>query len=369
MKGNSRLISLDVFRGITISLMILVNSPGNQTAYSWLNHSIWNGCSLADVVFPFFLFIVGVAIAFSLSKAIKQKIPHASLIRKITQRSIIIFLIGLFLNAFPHHFHIESLRFYGVLQRIAICYFIAALLFLSTRVRTQAILIAVLLFVYWIVIVLVHVPNTNMDNLSFEGNLAGYVDRLIFSSQHLYEKIFDPEGILSTFPAIATTLLGNLTGVWLLSTRTAYKKLVGLIIAGISAAILGWMWGGYFPINKGLWSSSFVLWTGGLALMLFAFCYWLIEIKKYKKWSKPFEIFGLNAIAAYFLHIFFLKIQAMIQIPRIDGSMGNLRIYITEHLFWWATLKSASLMYALSYVLLWLLVLSILYRNKIFIRT
>lgn len=369
IKYNSRLLSLDVFRGITIALMILVNSPGNQTAYAWLSHSAWNGCTLADMVFPFFLFIVGVSLVFSLSKSLEQKISTRQLFKRVTQRAIIIFLIGLFLNAFPYHFHLDTIRVYGVLQRIAICYFIASLLFLKTGVRTQAIIFIILLILYWLMINFMYVPNYGIGNLTLEGNLAGYIDRLIFSSEHLYEKVFDPEGVLSTMPAVATTLLGNLTGIWLLTKRKAKTKLQGITLVGIIALILGWTSGLFFPINKNLWSSSYVLWTGGFALILLAACYWLIEVKQWKKWSKPFEIFGLNAIAAYFLHIFFLKIQAIIHIHRMDGSMGNLRYFISEHLFGWTTdLKAASFMYAILYLLFWLVILSILYRKKLFIK-
>lgn len=368
-RSTPRLLSLDVFRGITIVLMILVNSPGSQKAYSWLNHSVWNGCTIADLVFPFFIFIVGVSLVFSLSAALKQGASKTKLFVKILKRTIFIFLIGIFLNAFPYHFDLNSIRIFGVLQRIAICYFSASLLFLTTRLRTQAAIMFMLLVAYWLIMMLIPVPDYGSGNLTREGNLAAYIDRLVFSSAHLYEKIFDPEGFLSTLPAIATTLLGNLTGAWLLfSSQSKQRKLLGITAIGTMALIVGWIWGLSFPINKGLWTSSFVLWTGGMALILLAFCFWAIEIKQWKKWSKPFEIFGLNAMAAYFLHIFFLKIQAMIHLPRMDGSVGNLRIYITEHLFGWATLKTASLMYAFSYILVWLFILSILYRHKIFIR-
>lgn len=368
IQKTSRLLSLDVFRGITIALMILVNSPGNQTAYHCLNHSIWNGCTLADLVFPFFIFIVGVSLVFSLSNSLNKGASKKELFIKILKRSIIIFLIGLFLNAFPRHFNFESIRIFGVLQRIAICYFVAASLFLITQARTQAIIMIILLISYWLIMTYISVPTYGAGNLTIEGNLAGYLDRLVFSSNHLYEKIFDPEGFLSTLPAIATTLLGNLTGFWLRSNKQQISKVQWLTITGIIALIIGWAWGLTFPINKNLWTSSFVLWTGGLALLLLALCYWLIEVKRLKKWATPFEIFGLNAIAAYFLHIFFLKIQAMIHILRIDGSPGNLRIYLSEHLFGWASLQNASLMYAISYVLFWLLILGILYRKKIYIK-
>lgn len=366
--NTARLLSLDVFRGITIACMILVNSPGNQTAYAWLHHSVWDGCTLADLVFPFFIFIVGVSLVFSLSKQLAHDVSLREIIFKVTKRTLIIFLIGLFLNAFPRHFDFETLRVFGVLQRIAICYFLASILFLTTRIRTQALITGGLLIIYWLIMTRIPVPGFGANNLTPAGNLAAYIDRLLFSTPHLYGKVFDPEGILSTLPALATALLGNLTGAWLLSKNNKIKKLIGMLIAGLTASALGWIWGYWFPINKALWTSAYVLWTGGLALLLLALCYWLLELKMWRSWSKPFAIFGTNAIAAYFLHIFFLKIQAMIHIPRMDGSPGNLRIYITEHLFGWTTLQTASLLYAVSYTLFWLLILSVLYRKKIFFK-
>lgn len=362
---SSRLLSLDVFRGITIALMILVNSPTN---YAWLNHSDWNGCTLADLVFPFFLFILGVSLVYFLSKSLAEGLSYNLLISKILKRTIIIFVIGLFINAFPFHFHLTTIRIFGVLQRIAICYFCATLLFLTTRPQTQAVIVIVLLIGYWLMMTIIPVPYYGANNLTQIGNLAAYIDRSIFSSAHLYEKIFDPEGLLSTLPAIATTLLGNLTGVWLLSHHNLQKKFQVMIITGIIALICGWFWGLSFPINKDLWTSSYVLWTGGLALLLLAFCYWLIEIKELKKWSKPFEILGLNALAVYFLHVFFLKIQAAIHISETNGTRENLRVFITNHFFGWISLQNASLLYAIAYVFVWLLVMTIFYRNKIFIK-
>lgn len=365
----SRLLSLDVFRGMTIALMILVNSPGNRTAYSWLEHSSWNGCTLADLVFPWFIFIVGVASVFSLSKA--SELDHLSsqqLFIKILKRSLLIFFIGLLLNALPY-FHFSTFRVYGVLQRIAICYFVGSLLFLTTRMETQALIMALLLVVYWLIMILANVPGYGADNLTFEGNFAAYVDRLIFSPAHLYGKFYDPEGLLSTLPAIATALLGNLTGFWLRSRYTRRKKLEGLWVSGFIALILGWYWGIWFPINKTLWTSSYVLWTGGWALVILALCYWLNDVKGWKTWSKPFEIFGANALAVYFLHIFFLKIQTIIIVNRAaDGLSETLKMGITEALFGWASPENASLLYAISYTLFWLFILSILYRKKIFIK-
>ncbi|ASQ46020.1 acyltransferase family protein [Legionella clemsonensis] len=362
-KKFPRLLSLDVFRGLTIALMILVNSPGNNTVYTWLEHSPWNGCTLADVVFPFFIFIVGVSVVFSLTKAKTQGITTTQMLPKILKRSIIIFLIGLFLNAFPYHFDLATLRVFGVLQRIAICYLLCAVLFLTTRFTTQLILLVLLLIGYWLLMFLIPVQGYGAGNLTPQGNVAAAVDRMLFSASHLYGKSYDPEGLLSTLPAIATGLLGNLTGCWLISSRRASVKCMGLIGVGLLSMIIGWVWGLQFPINKTLWTSSYVLVTGGQALLVFALCYWLVDIREWKKWSKPFEIFGLNALAVYFLHVFFLKIQLMTPAPS-----GNLRSFITEQLFGWASPENASLLYALTYTLVWLLLLTLLYRKKIFIK-
>jgi len=359
-KKQLRLISLDVFRGLTVALMILVNSPGNEKPYTWLDHSPWDGWTLADLVFPFFIFIVGVSLAFTLNKALQNNLSFSQIFPKILKRSVILFLIGVLLNAFPHHFDLGSIRVFGVLQRIAICYFISAILFLTTRISTQAIIMLVLMVGYWLVMTMLPGPY----DLTPQGNVAAYLDRVLFSSTHLYGKVFDPEGLLSTLPAISTTLLGNLTGAWLLSSHEHKKKIAGMTIAGFLALLSGWVWGLWFPINKALWTSSFVLWTGGLALLFLALCYWLIEVKTVKKWARPFEIFGINAMLAYVLHVVFLKIQALIKIPSSDGSIGNMRLFITEQMFNWASLQNAALLYAISYTILWLLVIWLFVARK-----
>ena len=360
---STRLLSLDVFRGLTIALMILVNSPGNQTAYACLEHSLWNGCTLADLVFPFFIFIVGVSSVFSLSKARENGVTCNQLSLKIIKRSLLIFSIGLLLNAFPHHFDFETLRIFGVLQRIALCYFFASLLFITTRAQTQVLITLTLLIGYWFLL-----TRFSALNYGEENNIAAIIDRHLFSSSHLYGKTFDPEGLLSTIPAIATALIGNLTGIWLRAHRSLQQKLTGLRVAGLLALAAGGIWGLWFPINKTLWTSSYVLWTAGFALLILAGCYWAIEIKKYKKGFKWLEIFGVNALAAYILHVFFLKIQAMIIINLPNNSSVNLRLFITDTLFGWASADNASLLYAVSYTLLWLGVMTILYRKKIFIK-
>ncbi|MBA2656216.1 MAG: DUF1624 domain-containing protein [Tatlockia sp.] len=358
-KKLSRLLSLDVFRGLTIALMIIVNSPGNQTPYPILKHAEWSGCSLADLVFPFFIFIVGVSTVFSLAKA---RSSEKKLLMKILARSLIIFFIGLALNAFPSHFNLNSIRLFGVLQRIAICYFFSAILFLKTKVKTQIFILAALLCSYWM---LMNLPSFD---LSAQGNFAAYIDQIFFSSAHLYGKFYDPEGLLSTIPAIATVILGNFTGIWLVSNVKPPLKRDGMILLGFTALIAGWVWSMWFPLNKALWTSSYVLFTGGLAILTLALLYWLIELKGWLKWSKPFEIFGLNALAAYVLHVLFLKLQMIVIISSQNGVSLNLKSFLTYNLFGWASLENAALFYALSYCLFWLFVFTIFYRKRIFIK-
>lgn len=367
MKPSERLLSLDVFRGITIAGMILVNSPGNETAYAPLEHAEWHGWTPTDLIFPFFVFIVGVSSVFSLTKRMERGEPKGQLVRQIAQRTLIIFGLGLLLNGFPYY-HLSTLRIPGVLQRIALCYFCSAVLFLTTRIETQATILGALLIGYGLLMTLVPVPGFGVGNLTKEGNLAAYVDRLLLSG-HMYRKVYDPEGLLSTLPAIATGLLGNLTGWWLRFAQAPTQKTGGLGLIGIVAAIMGWIWGRWFPINKALWTSSYVLFTGGLGMIFLAICYWVIEMRGWRGWSKPFEIFGLNAIAAYVLHILFLKLQNLWHISRMNGKPGNLRIFITDHLFGtWTSPQTGSLLYAVAYTLFWLAILSVLYRKKIFIK-
>jgi predicted acyltransferase len=346
---------------MTIAGMILVNSPGNETCYAQLDHSAWNGCTFTDLVFPFFLFIVGVSLAFSLTRRLSRgESPH-DVYRQIAKRSLILFALGLGLNGFPSY-HLSTIRLLGVLQRIALCYSVAAVLFVKTRPRTQAWVAAGLLVGYWLLMTHFPVPGYGAGILTKEGNLAAYVDRMLLAG-HMYRPVYDPEGLLSTLPAIATTLLGNLTGSWLLSGRSFGAKLGFLGGAGILLCALGWIWGFSFPINKALWTSSYVLWTGGLALLLLGVCSWLVEVRGIRRWSRPFEIFGLNAIAVYVMHVLGLKIQNLIHI-----GTSNLRFFLTEHLFGGVAPKDASLLYALSYTFLWFVVLSGLYRKRIFLK-
>ncbi len=345
-----RLISLDVFRGLTIALMIIVNSPGNQSPYYWLEHSVWNGCTLADLVFPFFIVIVGISSVLALSNLRAKGAASSRLIEKIIRRSAYIFFMGLLLNAFPHHFDVFSIRILGVLQRIAICYLVSSILFVTTQARTQAIIMFALLIGYGCLMSL----NPGM---MLDGNAVGYLDRLVLGSGHLYTPMFDPEGLLSTMPAIASALLGNLIGIFLISSRPKQQKLLWMIGAGLLLALSGWMWAATLPLNKALWSSSYVLWTGGLALLVYAPIYALIEMKQWVRWSAPFDLFGRHAMLVYILHVLFLKIQAMIHMYHSDGTLVGFRLYITDVLFGDFMQENAALCYSITYMTLWLLVL------------
>ncbi|PJD94271.1 MAG: DUF5009 domain-containing protein [Legionella sp.] len=367
--NRQRIRSLDVFRGITIAVMILVNTV-RTSPYATLKHSDWNGCTLADLVFPCFLFVMGLSLVLSLSKQI-PKTPKCTLMRKIIRRAFLIGILGLILNIFPQHMTPETfvtLRFFGVLQRIALCYLCASFIYLTLSIRLHIAVIMLILASYWLILVYVPVPGYGAGQLSPEGNMPAYIDRMLFGSAHLYGKVYDPEGFLSTLPAITTTLLGSLTGFWLLSKKTPHQIVLGVLGIGTLCLIAGWFWGQWFPINKALWTSSYVLWTGGWALYGFAACYWLIEIKQYHAWSKPFEMFGLNAIIAYFLHVVCLKIQYVLPVTCDHSMPCHLYDYILQYAFGWTTPLYGSLYYGFTSVLFWLFIVWILYRYKIFIR-
>lgn len=357
---NMRLQSLDVFRGLTITLMIIVNSPGNQSPFSWLDHSAWNGCTLADLVFPFFIFILGISSVLALSRQEERGLSRRDMLIKIIWRSSYLFIIGLLLNSISTKVDWSNLRIFGVLQRIALCYGIGAWLYLTTSLRTQFILMMLILIGYCLAMNLISVPGYGAAQLTEEGNLAAWVDQWLIPASHRYFSGFDPEGIFTTTPAIASVLMGNLFGAWLLNESQLQHKTAVMFVMGLILAVAGWIWGIYFPINKSLWTSSYVLWTGGWAIILFALCYWLIEVKNYTRWSRPFELFGLNALTAFILHVVFLKLQAMIRIQVAPNEILNLRSYITRLLFPFSQLELASLSYALSYTLLWFLIICVI---------
>ena len=300
-----RLVSLDVARGITIAFMILVNNGGSgKYSYHQLEHSAWNGWTLTDLVFPSFLFIAGISIVLSTETRLARGESKTTLRLHVLRRSVILFLLGLVVNSFPL-FHLGTLRIYGVLQRIAICFFLASLLYLwNSRAWVAATTAIVALLGYWILMRWVPIPGIGVPTHSVplldpNQNWVAYLDRKLLSG-HLYEGVRDPEGLLSDIPAMGTILFGVLTGIWLRRPKSLSTKAAGLLGAAISGLVLGEIWNVWFPINKKLWTSSYVLFAAGCTLLLLAICFYAVEIKKWTRgWTYPWLVFGSNAITAY----------------------------------------------------------------------
>ena len=384
-----RLESLDVVRGLTIAGMILVNNPGSDTSYWPLNHADelmtahpvdwypgkwWveaNGWTPTDLIFPFFLFIVGTSMVLSFASRRARGDSRQSLMKHAARRSALILLIGYAIRILPY-FNFAHMRYPGVLQRIAVVYLCASVITLWTSTRGRILWIAGLLAGYYAVTRFVPVPGCDhaawfMQMQTQHCSLAGFIDRKLMFG-HLYRRDFDPEGLLSTLPAIATTLLGTLTGEFLRGATSLRHKLRGLALAGVAGVAAGYAWHPWFPISKPLWTSSYVLFTAGAACLLLALCWWLTDMRGWRLWSRPFLWLGSNAILAYALSTFVGKLWSIIKVP--DGGHSiELQGWIYNH--WFAPLaqeKNASLAFALCYVALWTLVAWGLYKKKIFVK-
>ncbi len=458
--ANERLISLDVFRGMTIAGMVLVNNPGTwSTIYGPLKHADWHGITPTDYVFPFFLFIVGVAIPIALSKRIAAGLTR-DVYFKIFTRSALIFGLGLVMSAIPFFsfaettipyaikilivlgysaalffylwdkskialiiagvtagivtafwlagyvvvpYDVGTMRIPGVLQRIAVCYLVISIIYLHTSWRQQAVIGTVLLLGYWLLMTVIPVPGCEVTTIDDKAcNLAAWLDRTILTESHIWRsaKVYDPEGIFSTIPALVTCLSGVLTGTWLIrsvppavadgssqandrvevgeaigkvkppATAGGTDTVAGLFFAGTIALAVGWSWSLLFPINKPLWTSSYVIYTSGLALLTLAACYWLIDIKQIKWWTKPFVIFGVNALALFVFSGIFARLLGMIRFAGPEpGSEISLQGWIFDNLFLsWADPINASLAYAICFILFWLFLMWLLYRKNIYIK-
>jgi predicted acyltransferase len=303
--ATGRLLSLDVFRGATMAAMIVVNNQDSEQAYWPLRHAPWNGCTPTDLIFPFFLFIVGVSLVLSFQVRLQRGESRRSLALHAMRRSVLLFAIGFALNGMAS-LQPATWRIPGVLQRIAIVYCIAAAITLYSGTRTRIAVIAVCTLGYWAIMRFVPVPGHGVPGIDIpilhpDYNLAAYLDRKLMLG-HLWEKTHDPEGILSTIPAIATALCGVLTGEWLQSGATKLRKFNIMLAFGVAGVIAGNIWNHWFPINKNLWTSSYVLFTAGSALICLAGVYWVSDIEQHRgPWTKPFVILGTNAITAYVL--------------------------------------------------------------------
>ncbi len=348
-----RLVSLDAFRGATMALMVLVNNPGTGRAvYAPLEHAEWNGWTITDVVFPSFLWIVGVAMTLSLSKRLAAGVPRTHLFLQVLRRSAVLYALGVFWYLFPH-FDFSTMRILGVLQRIAICYLIASAIYLTTGVRGQAAWIASLLAAYWLLMKLAPVPGIGAGYLDVERNFAHYVDRIVLGA-HNYKptKTWDPEGLVSTLPAIATTLLGVLAGHLLRLKRDLAERTTWLFLGGNLLIALGLICNVWMPINKKLWTPSFALFMGGMDFVIFAMFVWLVDGLGWRRIVKPLVVLGMNAITVYLASE--LLAETLDSIRWISGAGPiSLRAWLFQQLF--APLAApinASLLYAVAYVLL-----------------
>ena len=373
-----RLTSLDVFRGIAIAGMILANmaSIAEPNVYPPLLHADWHGCTPTDLVFPFFLFIVGVAMTFSLSNYTENK-PTASIYRRILRRAAILFALGLLLNGFWNQglwtFDFSSIRIMGVLQRISLTYLLASLAILNLPRKGLWILAGVLLIGYWLTMMYVPVPGYGAGVLTRVGNFGAYIDRLIIPKAHLYKgdgfnNLGDPEGLFSTIPAVVSVLAGYFAGQWIRNKAVRSRISIGLALFGIGCLLSGWMWDLAFPIGKKLWTSSFVIFTIGWALLLLAACYEIIEVRRVRRWGQPFEVMGLNAIAVFVASVLLIKILVKTNVGSGEKALSTYD-WIYQNLFAsWAGAFNGSLLFAIVTLLLWLAVAYIMYRQRWFIK-
>lgn len=376
---TDRLLSVDVLRGLTIAFMILVNNQPGDNAFFELNHAKWNGFTLTDLVFPTFLFLVGLALVLSTAARIARGASRSTLFLHTLRRSVILALFGLVVNTFPFQ-HLDSIRFYGVLQRTAICYLVVgSLALLRSGWKDKAAVAVACLVGYWLLMRYVTVPGCGVPTHEIpindpNCNLAAYLDRALFAPQHLYQRVRDPEGLLSTLPAIATTMYGLLAGLWLRTSRTVEAKAAGLAVAGVSLALAGLAWSTVFPLNKKLWTSSFSLFAGGLSLLLLAFAVYAIDAKRWGRaglpaneapaFYKPLMVFGTNSILAYMVSELLPALIAF-----VHTADGNLLKTWQYKLHWMMPVHGwPELVFGLSFVLLtWLIVLP-LYLRRIFLR-
>ena len=346
--------------------MIVVSTPGTWTSvYTQLDHAAWNGWTLTDLVFPFLLFAMGAAVPFALAR---RRADPRRVRTHVLRRAAILFLLGLVLNAIetPPPIHLDTFRIPGVLQRIAIVYLVVAWMTESTTRRTQIAAAAAMLFGYWVVLIAVPVPGVGAGVLTPSGNIASFIDRSLLG-RHLLTPVTDPEGLLSTVPAIVTALCGVFAGDWLRARRVAYRT-AWLWLAGVVLAALGLAWGRLFPINKNLWTSSFTLFTAGLAAITLAACHWIVDTLGWRAWSRPLSAFGRNPLAAYFLSVGFDAILTRWSVT--PGASLKGLFYRSAFASWLAPCcgaEAASFAYALTYVALWGVVLYAMYRRRIFI--
>jgi predicted acyltransferase len=376
---GKRLLSLDVVRGITIAFMIMVNNNGGPGSWHFMNHAQWNGLTPTDLVFPTFVFIVGVSVVFAFETRLARGATRAQLAMHTVWRAIILILFGIVVNSFPF-FRLEHMRFYGVLQRIAVCYLVVGLFYLwDSRASTKAVALVASLVGYWILVRWVPIPGVGVPGrdvpfMDMSQNLVSWIDRHLFP-YHLYlyppdHNVRDPEGFLSDLPAIGTALMGVLTGLWLRSQRSVRLKTLGLAAASATSLVLGYLWSLSFPLNKNMWTSSFVLVAGGYSLALLTFCYWAIEQRGWRTgWTWVWLVFGSNAIAAYMFSELLPGVLGNVAIAETATRHATLEAWLFVHIFAHIPNRGwAAFAYSVSFTAVCFIPVWILYRKKIFLK-
>ena len=376
-----RLMSLDVFRGLTIAAMLLVNNAGDW-GHVWgpLEHADWHGCTATDLIFPFFLFIMGVAMQFSFAGRLAKEGGRRGVIIQIFKRTIILFSLGLILHVFADWGYMGHYRVYGVLQRIAICYFIVSFIMINTNIQGQIKYFFGFLVVYYLILKLIPSPGQTVASLDRFKNIMDYVDTKLFGSwnyehsETIASMYHDPEGLISTLGALGTTLAGGVCGYWLRrKDKNDMEKVAGMSAIGVILIIAAKLLKHDIPLNKNIWTPSYVIYTAGAALLCLSVCYWLIDIKGWRTWAKPFLYYGTNAIAAYFGASMMALIIVIIRVTGDGGKVMRLKTYLFAHYYksWMPGIfgiYATSAAYGASFVVLWCIITWILYRKKIFIK-
>ncbi len=373
-----RLLSLDVARGITIAFMIMVNNNGGRGSWGFMNHAQWNGLTATDLVFPTFVFVMGISTVFAIESRLARGATRGQIVRHTMQRAALLCVLGIIVNSFPF-FELEHMRFYGVLQRIAVCYLAVSLLYLwKPRAWAMAVALVMALAGYWVLLRWIPVPGAGLPGrdvpfMDMGQNLVSWLDRQLFP-YHLYRDVpdhnlRDPEGLLSDLPAIGTALIGMLTAFWLRTRRSLSTQATGLAAAAIVSLAFGYSWALWFPLNKNLWTSSYVLVAGGYSLALLTLVFWAVELKRWRTgWTWVWLVFGSNAIAAYMFSE--LLPGALVSLPFTSaGTRTNVIRFLGEHVFaripdpGWAAFAYSISFTAVCFVPVWLL-----YRRRIFLR-
>ncbi|MBI5086768.1 MAG: DUF5009 domain-containing protein [Acidobacteria bacterium] len=363
-----RLRSLDIFRGFTIAAMVLVNNPGAPPTYAQLEHAEWHGWTFTDTIFPFFMWIVGVAMTLSTARRVERGDDKRHLLLHIVRRAAIIFLLGFLLSPFPF-IDWSTIRIPGVLQRIAICYLIAGVIFLYTSARAQLLWAAGVNVLYWALMTLYPTPGCGAGSLTKDCNFARYVDSL-FLSGHMWRatKFWDPEGIVSTLPAISTVLFGVLAGHMLRRWSEPGQRLKRLFGWGVALVAGAHLLALFMPINKSIWTTPFALLMAGLAMISFGAWYWVADLKGWARWFKPFEIFGMNAIVLYLMSGMVAKFMSRVKVD-MDGAQVSLHgWYMKNVCLAVASPINASLLYAFSNVLVIFLIGWVMWKRGWFIK-